>query len=368
MRKTIVGEYALMVDDMKIKYIVLLFSFVAIYVSSHVDIILHNKFSPEAKYFWYAFFSVLFTTLFFQLNVGFHSESINEFLYLLVPFLFVSCVVSADESVAERLVESCFFLTLLCYFLTVLHGVISGLSIYSISFVDSFSPFENELSPYFVYFEIYYLFKGNKKRSFLCVVLTFLSLKRFCLLKAILFYILFAFTDLRKIDKRLFWLTIIAFILLPVAMEYLVRADDWRFLEELTGQDAETFTMSRSSIFLYTMQEIDKLNFGFGTTVYLLQDWAAQSLHSDILRLYLEGTLFVTIVYTMSFFHMVRNYNLYTFLIFFQVFSEGIFNHWMLGAGITCQWIIIYLMIFTINRSDKLKDSRLVSKLNYKSL
>ena len=122
------------------------------------------------------------------------------------------------------------------------------------------------------------------------------------------------------------------------------------WVEQITGRDIDSFTMSRYTIVQHVLNGIDSVNFGFGTTVYMLNDWAAKSLHSDVLRLYLEVNFLSTIVYTYAYFKFVRNYNLFTFLVIFHIFSEGLFNHWMFGAGITCQWIIIYLIIYTINR------------------
>ena len=362
MRRTFVGEYAVIVDDMKLKYIVMLLSVIAMHIISPINIVSNNKFVPEANFFLLAFGTLLATTVCMQLNVGFHAESIKEFLFLLVPFVFVSCIVSSDSKVVAPLIDMCFYLSLFCYILTSIQILISGRSISDIVVNESYSPFENELSPYFVYFEIYYLFQKKRKLSLLCVFLTFLSLKRFCLLKAVLFYLLFSFTSYRKVDKRLYWMTIIAFILAPIFIEAIFRADNFDWIEDVVGQDIDQFTMSRYSIIRYVQFELEKELFGLGTTVYLLDDWMAKSMHCDILRIYWEGTILSTIVYTISFFKFVCKYNLFTYLIILNVFSEGLVNHWMLGAGISCQWIIIYLMIYVINRSCNKSGNGLVVK------
>ena len=278
------------------------------------------------------------------------------------------CIKSIPELV-EKLITASFYLALIFFFYVIIYQILSGSGLSEINPLESFSPFESGLAPYFVFFEIYYLAKNDKKKVLLCALLSILSLKRLCLLKAILLLTFLFKKNVKQVPKVIYYASISLFILAPLIVEFIYSDIGVALIEDVTGMNISLLTMSRNSLTAFVLDEVESHNYGLGTTVALITEGAgdlaiAGSLHSDILRIYLEGTILSTIVFTVSYFKMIRNYAFYPFLIIFHYFSEGLFNHYMLGAGNTCQLILFYLLLYFLNRQNANSDIKCKELVN----
>lgn len=357
--ESILGEFAKLFDSLKIKYIALLYACILMHISSF------NKkkvevFSPEKRYFLFFILIIGVTTLYFQFKNGFKLYSIGEFLYIITPFVFVYYYVKSVPTFVEELINISFYFSVFFFGYFILYQFYKGAGISDINPLESFSPFESGLAPYFVFFEIYYLAKKDKKKVFFCALLSILSLKRLCLLKSILLLFFLFANNQRRVPKAIFYASIGLFIMAPLLIEFLFSDKAVQIIEDITGMDISLLSMSRNSLVALVLDETECHNFGLGTTVDMIKNDAgdlsiAGSLHSDLLRIYIEGTILSTIVFTISYFRMVKDYLIFPFLVVLHYFSEGLFNHYMLGAGNTCQLILFYLILYYLNRQRNLK-------------
>ena len=360
MTESVLSSICTAVDNAKIKYIFLLLLLIISFFQYGKDFLNVEEFKKERQCFICALGILVLTTIYFQLQNGFFSRSIMEVIYIITPFIFASIVIKNCGDHIERFLDSVFYF---CIFTVLFNGITRFTSFSDINFAESYSPFESALSSVFVYFEIYYLYKGDRKKTLIAAFFCFLSLKRLCVLKAVLIYIVFSRTRWRKINPIILWSTIAFFIVLPFILHAFYSGWGVAYLENYFQKDIRELTMDRSERAAIVIWGIEQVNYGLGTTLYLLglylregvdvAEKSVLSLHCDILRIFYEGTIVSTIVYTISYFKMIFNRNLYVYLIMLHLFTEAIVNHFMIGAGTTIQWLIIYLCIYAINKRER---------------
>ena len=346
-----------LLDDMKIKYI---FMFLSAFLLLLLIIIRRKKlfkkgvFKKEAKLYLLAIGSLIIITVFYQIKNGFRSFVISEFMYLLLPLFFVILVVSVDYFNITRILDDCFVIVVLIFLLGNI-AMLSPSSIMSISFSDSSSPFENGSSMVFVLFELYYLIRYGKRngKSLICLILTVLTLKRISVIMAVLFFIFAPMIKDKKIPRWVFWLTIVFFCAVPFLLELFYSTSFASFFLARFGIDFNDFTMDRFARNAYVFAHLDQIKYGYGSVTYFLTnnygkgDFANRSLHSDLLRIYLECTFVGVFIYNICYFLSSKKDSI-SFLLLLTIFLQMIFNH-PIGAGTVGHWIIIYLMIVYFN-------------------
>ena len=342
---------------MKIKFILLAFSssiFLILIASRRKNLFNNRAFLSESKWFLGAVAILVIITIFYQVMNGFRSFVIAEFLYLLLPILFVILVVSTDSYSITRVLDNCFYILIIAFILCNI-DTLTPSAIASIKFSESFSPFESSSSIIFVCFELYFLIRYGKRngKSLVCLLLTVLTLKRFCVIKAVLFFIFVPMIKNKKLPRWIFVLVIIFFCALPFLLEYIYSYDFALLMLTKYGTDLNDLTMDRYRRISYVISHMDQIKYGFGSATYFLTNNLSgvrlvnRSLHSDILRIYLECSFIGSFGFTICNFAAVRK-NVVSFLLMFHVFTEMIVNH-PLGAGNVGNWIIIYLMIVYFN-------------------
>lgn len=349
------------VDGMKIKYIIMAFSafmFLIILIARKKKLFKNGVFQNEAKLYSVAIGSLVVITFFYQAINGFKPFVISEFLYLILPLLFVILIVSVDYFNITRVIDACFYVVLIVFILdNVTNFNLS--SVMSISFSDSYSPFENGSSMIFVFFELYFLIRYGKRngKSIICLILTVLTLKRISVIMALLFFIFVPMIKDKKVPRWLFVLTIMFFCVTPFLLEVFYSSSFASFFLAKYGIDFNDFTMDRFTRTAYVFSHLGQIKYGYGSVTYFLTnnygktEVANRSLHSDLLRIYLECSFIGVFFYNICYFLSVRK-SIISFILMFTIFLQMIFNH-PLGAGTVGNWIIIYLMIVYFNYKDK---------------
>ncbi len=346
-----------LLDDMKVKYIFMFFSaflFLIFIITRRKKLFKSGVFKKEAKLYLLAIGTLAIITVFYQIKNGFNSFVISEFMYLLLPLLFVILIVSVDYINITRILDNCFYVVVIVFLLGNI-GMLNPSSIMSISFSGSSSPFENGSSMLFVLFELYYLTRYGKRngKSLICLILTVLTLKRISVIMAVLFFIFAPMIKDKKIPRWVFGLTIVFFCAMPFLLEFFYSNSFASFFLARFGIDFNDFTMDRFTRTAYVLGNVDQIKYGYGSVTYFLTnnygkgDVANRSLHSDLLRIYLECSFVGIFVYNICYFLSVKKDSI-SFLLLFTIFLQMIFNH-PIGAGTVGNWIIIYLMIVYFN-------------------
>lgn len=345
------------IDELRIKYILMAITalfLLMVLIARKRKLFKGNIFVDESKYFLCAIGLLVIITLYYQIRNGFRAFAISEFMYLLIPLLFVILVVSDDTINITRVLDNCFYIVLISFILSNI-DIFSFSSLKSISFWDSTSPFENGYATMFVCFELYFLVRYGRRngKSFVCLLFAILSFKRLSVIKAILFFIIVPMIKNKKVPRWLLIITIIFFCALPFLLVYIYSYDFANLMIGKYGIKLNEITMDRYRRTMYVLANTDQIKYGYGSVTYFLTntfgkgEFANRSLHSDILRIYLECSIFGSIAYTICNFMAVRK-NIISFLLMLHIFIEMIVNH-PIGAGGVGYWILIYMMIVYFN-------------------
>lgn len=343
------------VDDLKIKYVLMAitsFYLLIVLIAKRKSLFKMRVFLEEAKWYFIAIGSLAVITIIFQIKNGFKSFAISELLYLLLPLIFVVLVVSVDCINITRVLDNFFFVAVICFLLDAI-GVFTTLK--SLNFMESSSPLENPSSLLFVFLELYYLVRYDKRngRSLICLLLTILTFKRIAVILAILFFILAPMVKNKKVPRWLFAITTIFFCAMPFLLELFYSNITASFFLTRFGIDFNELSMDRFARTSYVLNHIGEIKYGFGSVTYFLTenygkgDASNRSLHCDLLRIFLECTFVGTFIYNICYFLSVKK-NAVSFLLMFGIFIQMIFNH-PIGAGTVGRWIIIYLLIAYFN-------------------
>ena len=345
-------------DGMKIKYALMAVTSLYILmqlIAKRQGLFKMNVFRKESILYLIAIGSLAVITLFYQMLNGFRAFVIPEFMYVLLPLLFVILIVSTDCINITRVLDNCFYVAVVAFLLDSLGAFTDGQN-YSINLLDSSSsPFENPSALILVFLELYFLVRcnGRNVKSLVCLLLTLLSFKRFSVILALLFFIFAPMIKNKRVPRWILILAIMIFCSVPFLLEYFYSYEFAGFFLTKFGMDFNDFTMDRYARTSYVLKHIGQIKYGFGSVSHFLtesygnRDAANRSLHSDLLRIYLECSFVGTLVYNSCYFLSVKE-NAVSFMLMVGIFVQMIFNH-PIGAGAVGNWIIIYLIVVYFN-------------------
>lgn len=344
-------------DEMKIKYafmVVASFYIIILLITKRKSLFQMNVFRKESRLYLIAIGSLAIITLFYQIMNGFRMFVIPEFLYVIIPLLFVILVVSADCINITRVLDNCFYVALVAFLLDCL-GIFTDGTAVSFNILESTSPLENPSAFIFVYIELYLLVRYNKRngKALLCLIITILTFKRFSVILALLFFIFVPMIKNKKVPRWLFITVIAIFCAMPFLLKIFYSNEFASFFFARYQMDFNKFTMDRYARISYVLNNLGQIKYGFGSISHFLSESYGhevaenRSLHSDLLRIFLECSFVGTFVYNTCYFLSVRK-NATSFLLMLGVFVQMIFNH-PIGAGAVGNWIIIYLIVVYFN-------------------
>lgn len=338
------------IDPLKVKHIFLI-------ITTLIAILAVIKNGKKLK-FAKEFKSILFSTIILYtisitlqaFNGEFKFYSIEEVYYLLMPLIFVFLLYGYEKPEKIDNYVNIIYICCIISFITRYYDIFSIENLMKISFNDSASPFEGDLAQFFFMLVVYYIYKGYKVRTIVCIALNILSMKRLNLVYMFVFLIIFKFIPKnKKVDNKILFITKLFFILAPFLI-YIMCTDDfasWFLLKFDISFDK--FTMSRFSI-INTVIDENLINYGLGTVTDFLEIRnvpGQTNMHNDILKIYMECTLLGTIVFTNQYFKICSN-NYMSYVIMLFAFLELLVAHF-LGPGSILFWICAYILIFYFN-------------------
>lgn len=291
-------------------------------------------------------------TAILQMINGFNSYAINEAVYYYTPLIFIIVYsqISEEQDIETNL--NYLFVLYVIVFLKNFAGQLTLANLKSISFANSYSPFESELAFVFLIFECFYLYMGKRKNAIISLILCILSFKRISMLAAIAFFIFSKWIVVKKaVNKKIVIVTTVVFVLLPVLTCLMLN-------DTLEAWFYQTFHVTLNEITLTRSSRIEavinsgQIKYGLGSvTTYLTKylnalhgsNFSNRNLHNDLVKIYLECGILGSIVFTYIYMK-AASVSRMLFVMMCYIFFECYFNH-LFGAGSTDIWILIYLIM-----------------------
>lgn len=294
-------------------------------------------------------------SLFLQvLAHSFSFQTIKDFLYILSPILYVYLIVeSEEEGNFDFYFNVEFFAATLTFLLRAL-PILTPSNILSISFLNSYSPFEG-IGNADVFFVLFFYYAINKKKSmkWISFILLFLSFKRIHVVFAVMLIILQPFFEKnkdKKVNSLIFYLTIAFFLVSPSVLSLICNNNFENWFYKKFGMQLDAFTMGRVTTFNYVIDS-NRTNLGLGSIsdflakARMINPYLADDLHNDIMRIYLEGTVVSLWLMVVNYFSLTKR-NLYNYLMVLFAFLVMFSSHILT----TCIfWIFAFLFIMSNN-------------------
>lgn len=296
--------------------------------------------------------------------------TIGESIRLLVPFIYVFIIINfLSNAEIEFFMRFCLLVATLCFLITTDYSNLTMSNILSISFSNSYSPFENfEVSLLSWATSIYFIYnyRKNKIWCLLSVVLVFLTFKRVFIISTIILIIcvFFKFTT-KKINGLILVLSSLFWIMASEFYLYLLKPANYFWTMNTLHFDVVNFSMSRAYRVWYLFQNGFE-SYGLGsTTQYLTKAFnlgltgksLGVTLELDLIKILMElGILGVTI-FVISYFEITRK-NLYSYFVISLLFLQL-----LMANGLTryLEFSIILTTIALIHyRFNSEKDAKTV--------
>ena len=291
-------------------------------------------------------------TAILQMINGFNSYAINEAVYYYTPLIFIIVYSQISEEQDEETILNYLFVLYVIVFLKNFAGQLTLANLKSISFTNSYSPFESELAFVFLIFECFYLYMGKRKNAIISLILCILSFKRISMLAAIVFFIFSKWIVVKKaVNRKIVILTTVVFVLLPVLTCLMLNDTLEAWFYQTFHVTLNEITLTRSSRIKAVINS-GQIKYGLGSvTTYLTKylnalhgsNFSNRNLHNDLVKVYLECGILGSIVFTYIYMK-AASVSRMSFVMMCYIFFECCFNH-LFGAGSTDIWILIYLIM-----------------------
>ena len=232
----------------------------------------------------------------------FNLAFVNECLFTLLPVFFACMLVSFPDKNHIRFLVDCFLYFTIINFLIRYISILSISGIISVSFKESFSPYESELVNIFLPLTFFYLFVDkNLIKALVSGVLCWLSMKRIHELFLIIYFVVFALINNTKFARQMYekkyskkfeFIIIVLLCLFPIVLVYALSTP---ILNELSlkylGISFNAFMMGREEMYKQILEMRDIIAGWGGSRDLSLILFGTNDMHSDILRIYIETTL-----------------------------------------------------------------------------
>ncbi|MHA3675700.1 O-antigen ligase family protein [Faecalibacterium sp. PGM34] len=297
--------------------------------------------------------TVLFAiTAVLQIMNGFNSYAINEAVYYYTPLILIIVYSQlTNEAQIESIFDYLFILYIVVFFKN-FAGQLTLANIRSISFANSYSPFESELAFVFLIFECYYLYMGKRKNALISLIFCILSFKRICMLVAIAIFVLSKWlVEKKPVSKKVVVVAVAFFVLLPMLTCLMLNDTFEAWFYQTFHVTLYEATLSRSARIEAVMNS-GQIKYGLGSvTSYLTKylnamhgsNFASRNMHNDLVQMYLECGIVGSVVFTYVYMK-AASVSRMSFVLMCYVFFECYFNH-LFGAGCTHIWVLVYLMM-----------------------
>lgn len=296
---------------------------------------------------------ILGITLFYLIMNGYSNAWIEQIYFFLSPII-VTYYLFKDNKSPDRfnwILNLYLYILSSLYTIYIIARIQSGVNL-NFSFVDSSSPFENEVAHMFLLLYLYYTYRQDTRKRIVTAILCILAWKRMCLVYLTIVTILNPLISKnRKIGNTAHILTAFLFALAPFFMQVVLSDQfaNWFYTE--FGIDLIDFLKFRFQS-LNAAFDIATINpsHGFGSYIIVNVPWygsyVVMNMHNDLIRLYLEISFIG--LFAMLFGLISITKNIASYLVMLYLFIEMAASH-MLGNGGLPFWMLAYSIIYYSN-------------------
>ncbi|TAH73747.1 MAG: hypothetical protein EWM47_02470 [Anaerolineaceae bacterium] len=284
-----------------------------------------------------------------------------DMFYLILPYLMVFIIVNIDQNHNRDFYYDSLLIGHIFLFFYKYASILDLDHIKSISFTDSFSPYESVTAHIYTLLFYYYYVKNKKVRCLVALFFGILSYKRLHVVFAIA-VLLLGWTVRKKVVGSYVEKFVKAIFISSPLLLYALLTDNFAtwFLDTFEI-DFGKFTMGRFDQ-LREVVTTDIANYGLGSIKYYFDNKGAyiNILHSDIMRILLETSIIGLVVLVYAYFNVAKK-NIYSLIlmifIFMIMFTSTVINGFL-------GWFLVFLSIDDFNRNDISNNKSGVMKLN----
>lgn len=287
---------------------------------------------------------------------GFHLLMWKDLFYLALPGIYCFIIINIDDSDNFDFYMNVIFAGFVTNFILIATPSSFTLANFqSMSFADSYSPWESGLADMYGICFFYFYTRKKPKRAIVSFILSFLSFKRLNVIYMLLYLVIEPFLKNKPVPKWLEWTAKIGLIISPLFI-YAATSDSFAtWFEMQFGMNLNSFTMGRFNQINMISDLNENMN-GLGMTHYMLEkyDFDIHRLHCDILRILIETTVVGLAVFVNSYINIARrNQKSFSLMLFFLIVM----------VSSTCMenvlyWAMIFLCFESLERVERRKEER----------
>lgn len=274
---------------------------------------------------------------------NFTTKTIEELMQITIPFLYTFFIINfMSLKDIIKFMKYALGISLLAYILSIGIDKFTISNFLSISFINSYSPFESapfaeiasSLSAFFIYYR-----KKSPKGAIISFIFCFLVFKRMLLLQSIVLIIIsmLNLSD-KKTSKMLIIFSKFFFFISTLIFYFLLQEENSLIFKKYIGSDIGEFTMGRVYRLWYPLKGY--ISYGFGSTTDVL----GYNLELDLIKILIELGIIALIIFIYCYFDLTRN-NFFAFVIIGCIFANLLFASCLTS---TVGWIFRMICISTI--------------------
>lgn len=289
---------------------------------------------------------------------GFQMHMFKDLFYIFFPMLYCFGIINVDRSENLDYYMDLAFFSYVIYFVYGFRNNSIAL-ITTISFSESYSPWESGMADVFFIAFFYYYVRNKKVRCLLAFILNFLSFKRLHVVFSIVFLLggwIFRAIGKTNVNKYLLMAIKVFFMLSPIVINMLVSPEfeQW-FNLKFPDLDYASFTMGRFEQIIEIMSyETPTRGLGVINNYLVEQNAFVKIMHCDILRVYLETTVVGLVIFVNSYFNIARK-NIYSLILvgffFIVMFSSTCIQN-------IFYWFLIFIACEGMERTEKIVEKK----------
>lgn len=288
---------------------------------------------------------------------GFHLVMWKDLYYILMPAIYVFVIINLDRSEdLNYYIDIVFWGFVINFVLIAKPSSFTPANFMSISFAESYSPWESGLADAYSICFFYYYHTKKKYKAGIAAVLNILSFKRLNLCFMVFTIFVGPLLKHKPVSKAVEWITKTALIISPLLIYAILEDSFALWFENQFGMDLNGFTMGRFNQ-LNLICDLEENMTGLGMTHLMLikYDFDIHRLHCDIMRILIETTFAGLVVFVNTFVNIgKRNQKAFSLVVFYlivMVSSTCLEN--------TFYWLFIYLVVESMQRIGMNEEAKL---------
>lgn len=320
-----------------------------------------NKKKIFTKEFFYLTFTVMMlfviSCICILINSEFSSLFFESIIKLILPIIYVYVFLNIVEfqDIYKSMI-AVLILSFLGYVFEIGFSNFNMNNLATISFQDSYSPFESHFSSgtaiamcaFFMYY------RREKKWMLLSFIFALFTFKRMSILFAIFLLVLPKFIDINKdANKKLKGFIKVFFIISTLAYYCILLPNNSEIFYKIFGENQASLTMGRSDFLARLISREYKIS-GLGSIANVI----GRGLEMDLISIYLETSIIGLCIFVNCYWSCAGN-KIYTYIYMLFQFINLLTSH---SLSNSFNWILAFVIIGTISYKNSQQFSRFSRK------